>query len=158
MTSRLPYNPPIVTSGSADRPEAAGLIYGCAAYGAWDLLPIFWKAGSHIPAHEILAHRMFWSAITIGVIIGLQRRWSTVGPVLRSRRSLALLSVSTVVIAANWLLYIWAVNSGFILETSLGYFINPLLSVVIGIVFLKESLRRACSGWRLGFRRPGCSS
>ncbi len=131
-----------MTRGSTDRPEVAGLIYGCAAYGAWGLLPIFWKAGAHIPTHEILAHRMLWSAITIGVVISFQRRWSTLGPVLRSRRSLALLSVSTTVIAGNWLLYIWAVNAGFVLETSLGYFINPLLSVVLGIVFLKESLRR----------------
>lgn len=112
-----------------------------AAYALWGVLPMYWKALAAVPAREILCHRMVWSLVFTGVLIVLLRRVRSLGRLLRDRRSLGLFATAAVLLAGNWLLYIWAVNAGYVIEASLGYFINPLISVLFGVAFLKESLR-----------------
>jgi chloramphenicol-sensitive protein RarD len=120
-----------------------GLIYGAAAYGIWGLLPVYWKALQAVPAYEILAHRMAWSLLFLLLLTLIGRRWEWIRELL-ARPAAGLTFVCTGgVLALNWFVYIWAVNSARILETSLGYFINPLLYVVLGVIFLAERLRRA---------------
>lgn len=121
--------------------QRAGLGYGVAAYTMWGLLPLYWHLLDAAAPSEILAHRMAWSLPVALVILAVLRRWSWVGPLLRQPRRLALILLSASVISANWFLYIWAVNSGHVLEASLGYFINPLVSIAFGVLFLRERLR-----------------
>lgn len=115
-----------------------------AAFGAfliWGLLPVYWKSVQHVPAQEILCHRIVWSLLFTALILAAQRRWREVAAAVRSRKTILCLGASSILITANWGLYIWAVNAGFIVETSLGYYINPLVNVLLGFVFLRERLR-----------------
>ncbi|MFF2923127.1 EamA family transporter RarD [Streptomyces celluloflavus] len=121
--------------------QRTGLAYGFAAYTMWGLLPLYWHLLAAASPSEILAHRMAWSLPVAVVILAVLRRWSWIGPLLRQPRRLALILVCAVVISANWFLYIWAVNSGHVLEASLGYFINPLVSIAFGVLVLRERLR-----------------
>lgn len=118
-----------------------GIFYGVGAYLLWGLLPIFWKSLHHVPALEILAHRMVWSLAFVVVLLAAQGHWRWLMPVLRNGRVLLTFTVSALLLSLNWFIYIWAVNAGHIVETSLGYFINPLLNVLLGMLFLKERLR-----------------
>ncbi|MEO8100142.1 MAG: EamA family transporter RarD [Acidobacteriota bacterium] len=109
-----------------------------AAYVAWGLFPFYWKQVASVPALEVIAHRIFWSFVTLAVVLSWKRQWS----LLRNARSVVGLYVAaSALVSVNWFAYIWAVNSGFIVETSLGYFINPLVSVLLGVVFFRERLR-----------------
>ena len=119
-----------------------GVALGAGAYLAWELLPVYWKALRHVPAGEILAHRMVWSLGVVLALLTLQRRWGGIGAALRNRSVVLTFTASALLLSLNWFLYIWAVNSGYIVESSLGYFINPLVNVLLGIVFLRERLRR----------------
>ena len=119
-----------------------GLLYGAAAYGLWGLFPLYWPLLEPAGAVEILGHRVLWSAITISLVVTLMRRWGAVRAVWRDRRSRLLLTAAAVVISLNWSIYIYGVNSGRVVETSLGYFINPLVTVLMGVVVLSEKLRR----------------
>ncbi|WP_411141687.1 EamA family transporter RarD [Streptomyces sp. x-80] len=121
--------------------QRAGLAYGFAAYTMWGLLPLYWHLLDAASPSEILAHRMAWSLPVAVVILAALRRWSWIGPLLRQPRRLGMILVCAVVISANWFLYIWAVNSGHVLEASLGYFINPLVSIAFGVLVLRERLR-----------------
>ena len=118
-----------------------GIFYGVGAYLLWGLLPIFWKSLHHVPALEILAHRMVWSLAFVVILLAAQGHWRWLMPVLRNGRVLLTFTVSALLLSLNWFIYIWAVNAGHIVETSLGYFINPLLNVLLGMLFLKERLR-----------------
>jgi chloramphenicol-sensitive protein RarD len=118
-----------------------GLIYGAAAYGLWGLFPLYWPLLEPAGAVEILAHRVLWSAITISLVVTFLRRWPQVRGVWRDRRSRVLLISAALVISVNWSIYIYGVNSGRVVETSLGYFINPLVTVLMGVVVLSERLR-----------------
>lgn len=118
-----------------------GVFYGVGAYLLWGLLPIFWKSLHHVPALEILAHRMVWSLAFVVVLLAAQGHWRWLVPVLKNGRVLLTFTVSALLLSLNWFIYIWAVNAGHVVETSLGYFINPLLSVLLGTLFLKERLR-----------------
>jgi chloramphenicol-sensitive protein RarD len=118
-----------------------GLLYGAAAYGLWGLFPLYWPLLEPAGAVEILAHRVLWSAITISLVVTLLRRWPHVLAVWRRPRSRLLLVSAAVVISVNWSIYIYGVNSGRVVETSLGYFINPLVTVLMGVVVLSERLR-----------------
>ncbi|NTU79034.1 MAG: EamA family transporter RarD [Chloroflexales bacterium] len=118
-----------------------GVLYAAGAYTAWGLLPIFWKALHHVPALEILANRVVW-ALVVTLAVGATRgSWSWLGQALHSRRTLLIFASTALLLAVNWGLYIWAVNAGHVVETSLGYFINPLINVFLGVVFLRERLR-----------------
>jgi chloramphenicol-sensitive protein RarD len=118
-----------------------GIFYGAGAYLLWGLLPIFWKALHHVPALEILAHRMVWSLVFVVALLALQGHWRWLGATFRNWRVLLTFTLSALLLSLNWFIYIWAVNAGYIVETSLGYFINPLVNVLLGTLFLKERLR-----------------
>ncbi|OKK21051.1 protein rarD [Streptomyces sp. CB00455] len=126
----------------ADNEQRTGLLYGFGAYGMWGLVPLFWPLLKPSGAVEILAHRMVWSLAVVGVALLALRRWDWMRELLRQPRKLALTALAASVITVNWGLYIWAVNSGQVVEASLGYFINPLVSIAIGVLVLGERLRR----------------
>ncbi|GAA1531340.1 EamA family transporter RarD [Streptomyces albidochromogenes] len=123
--------------------QRSGLLYGIGAYGMWGLVPLFWPLLKPAGAMEILAHRMVWSLAVVGVVLVLVRRWAWVGELVRQPRKLGLIAVAASVITVNWGLYIWAVNNGQVVEASLGYFINPLVTIAMGVLLLKERLRPA---------------
>lgn len=118
-----------------------GILYGIGAYALWGLLPIYWKALQNVPAAEILANRMVWSLAFVLVVLALKKEWGWLRPSLHNPRILITYFITACILAANWFVYIWSVNHNFIVETSLGYFINPLVSVLLGVVFLHEKLR-----------------
>ncbi|MFF3317340.1 EamA family transporter RarD [Streptomyces sp. NPDC003035] len=109
----------------------------------WGLVPLFWPLLKPAGAVEILAHRMVWSLVVVGVALLALRRWGWIRELMRSPRKLGLITVAATVITVNWGLYIWAVNAGQVVESSLGYFINPLVTIALGVLFLKERLRPA---------------
>lgn len=111
-----------------------------SAFLAWGVFPIYWKALGPVPALQIMAHRLVWCFLLVMAWLVATRGPAWWKPLIQSRRLMRLLSASAVLIAANWWLYIWAVNSGHIVETSLGYFINPLVNVLLGVAVLKERL------------------
>ncbi len=108
----------------------------------WGVFPLYFHAVSAVPPLVILCHRIFWSSMFLGLVVSLRREWRSIGPVLGKRRNVLLLSAGGVLIALNWLLFIYSVVSQQILQASLGYFVNPLLSVALGMIFLREKLRR----------------
>jgi chloramphenicol-sensitive protein RarD len=131
-----------------------GVLYAAGAYTVWGLLPIFWKALQHVPALEILANRVAWAVLVALAIGAVRGGWAWLGPALRSPRVLLIFALSALLLAVNWGLYIWAVNAGNVVETSLGYFINPLVNVFFGVVFLRERLRVG-QGVAIGFALAG---
>ena len=131
-----------------------GNLSAAAAYVLWGLLPLYWKALVDVPALEILAHRMVWSLAVVLGLLALRRHWGWLGPALRNRRILLTYVTSALLLALNWYLYIWAVNANHIVETSLGYFINPLVNVLLGVLFLKERLRLG-QGLAIGIAAAG---
>lgn len=117
------------------------MLFAVAAYTMWGIAPIYFKALTHIPAAEILMHRVIWSvAVLVVLIVGL-KHLGKVRTALKSKRVVATLLLAGFLLAGNWLLFIWAVNNNFMLEASLGYFINPLINVFLGRLFLGEQLR-----------------
>jgi chloramphenicol-sensitive protein RarD len=122
------------------RERRAGLAYGLAAYGAWGVFPIYLKAVRTVPVLEVLCHRVVWALVILLVLTGVRGELRAVADALRQRRALLVLSGSTVFIALNWLVYIYSVTHDRILESSLGYYINPLISVLLGVVLLRERL------------------
>lgn len=119
-----------------------GILYGIGAYMLWGFFPIYWKLLHHVPALELLGHRIVWSFLFLIGIIFVTRQ----GADLRNRlnaRTVGIYLIAALLIGGNWWTYVWAVNAGHIVETSLGYFINPLVSVVLGLVILHEKLRPA---------------
>lgn len=121
---------------------SAGSAYAVLAYGAWGLLPIYWKFFQQSSAIEVLCHRMIWSLVFLSGILIVQQRQAEVRALLKSPRSLYLLMLTAALLTCNWGLYIYGVNSDRVVETSLGYFINPLVTVLLGFVFLRERLQR----------------
>ena len=119
-----------------------GLVYAASAFLIWGLSPVYWKALGAVPALEITMHRVVWSFFFLMGLILLQRRWPEFAVVLKNGRMLLTLLSTAILVSANWLLYIWAVNNNYMLQASLGYYINPLVNVVLGLLFLRERLRR----------------
>ncbi|MBX3560266.1 MAG: EamA family transporter RarD [Sphingomonas sp.] len=124
------------------RQRRAGLMFGVGAYLLWGVMPLYFKALTHVGPVEIVAHRILWSLVFLGALIALWRRWPAVRAALANRRAMLLLAVTSVLIAVNWLVYIYAVVSGHVLEGSLGYYLNPLVNILLGVVILKERLSR----------------
>lgn len=118
-----------------------GLLNAFAAYGMWGLVPLFWPLLEPAGSVEILAHRMVWSLAFVGIALLVLGRWSWATDLLRQPRRLALVTVAAATITVNWGVYIWAVNNEQVVEASLGYFINPLVTIAIGVLLLKERLR-----------------
>jgi chloramphenicol-sensitive protein RarD len=119
-----------------------GFLLGVAAYSLWGAFPLYWPLLEPAGAVEILAHRVLWSAVTMGLAVVLLRQTGEVLAVVRDRRAFRILAFAAVVISVNWATYIWGVNNGRVIEASLGYFINPLVTVLMGVFILGERLRR----------------
>jgi chloramphenicol-sensitive protein RarD len=117
-----------------------GLLYGVAAYGIWGLFPLYWPLLKPAGAVEILAHRIMWSLVAVLAVLAVRRRWAWIRAL--TLRKVGLLAGAAVLISTNWVTYIFAVNSGQTIESSLGYFITPLISVLLGVVVFRETLRR----------------
>src|ERR1043166_2291289 len=122
--------------------ETLGLVAGVACFATWGLIPVYWKLIASVPATEILAHRFVWTTIFLSSLLTWQRRWSEVVANVRSRRALIYCLTGGIAIATDWFLFIWAVNIGHVVETSLGYFMTPLMNVLFGALFLRERLTR----------------
>ena len=120
-----------------------GTIAAASAYVLWGLLPLFWHALHTVPALEILAHRMVWSLLVVLALLAARRDWRWLGTVWHDRRVVVTFAASALLLTLNWWVYIWAVNAGHVVETSLGYFINPLVNVLLGVLVLHEHLRGA---------------
>lgn len=118
-----------------------GIWYGVAAYAMWGFFPIYWKLLHEVPAIQLLGHRIAWSFLLLMAFIFITRQWDEFRAVAFNRKTLGIYAIAGVLLSLNWLIYVWGVNAGFIVETSLGYFINPLLSVLFGVIFLREKLR-----------------
>jgi chloramphenicol-sensitive protein RarD len=119
-----------------------GMLYAAAAYVLWGLFPIYFKALQGIPALEILVNRIVWALLFLVLILAWRKQWRWIGKVLRQPRVLAGFTASAILLACNWLVYIWAVNNGRVVDASLGYFITPLVNVLLGFLLLHERLRR----------------
>ena len=122
------------------RQTVAGALFALAAFGLWGINPVYFKAVDHIPELEVLAHRVVWTVALLAALVTATGGWTTVARALRDRQTLAMLGLSAALISANWFIYIWAVVAERVLETSLGYFINPLISVLLGVLVLRERL------------------
>jgi chloramphenicol-sensitive protein RarD len=119
-----------------------GFLLGVAAYGIWGLFPLYWPLLEPAGAVEILAHRILWSCLTMGVLVLALRRTGVVRSIARNGRTRSILALAACLITLNWAVYIWGVNNGHVVETSLGYFINPLVTVLMGVFIFGERLRR----------------
>jgi chloramphenicol-sensitive protein RarD len=121
--------------------QRLGVVYGLGAFGAWGLLPLYFKAVVTVPPMEVLAHRIVWSLVLLGIVTALRGGTRELAVLFRDARVRLTLVATTCLIALNWGLFIWAIANERLLEASLGYFINPLVSVALGFVFLRERLR-----------------
>jgi chloramphenicol-sensitive protein RarD len=131
-------------SGGGDPQHTSAFIAAVASFATWGLVPIYWKLLSRVPALEILAHRFVWTIVFLGLLLSWQERWREVIGNLRRRRSSLFCLGSGIMVGLNWLLFIWAVNIGHVLETSLGYFMTPIVNVLLGAFILRERL----SAWQ----------
>jgi chloramphenicol-sensitive protein RarD len=146
LVADVPVAPGLAVDGTAARERVrAGVLYGVAAYGLWGVFPLYFRAIRQVPPLEIVCHRVIWSLAFLLVLMSLRGGWRATRAALRSRRNVVTLGATTLLIAGNWLVFIWAVAHDHVLEASLGYFINPLVNVLLGFVFLRERLRR----WQL---------
>ena len=121
--------------------ERRGMWFAIACYAIWGIFPLYFRLLAPVPAIDILAHRVIWSLGFLVILLTVRQEWRWLGPALHSRRTLGLYALAGVVLAVNWYTYIWAVNAGFVIESSLGYFINPLVSVLLGVIVMRERLR-----------------
>lgn len=118
-----------------------GVLYALGAYLMWGAFPVYFKAVGAVGSLEVLAHRMLWSLVFMAVLLTVVRRWQWLRAFVQTPRRLGFFALSATLVSVNWLLYIWAVNAGHVVDASLGYFINPLVNVLIGALFLHERLR-----------------
>lgn len=119
-----------------------GILYATLAFFCWGLFPLYFHALGEVKPIEILAHRMLWSLLFLSIVLTVRGQWRWLPEVLRKPRVVASFVASAVLLTANWFVYIWAVNNGHVIDASLGYFINPLVNVLLGLLVLKEKLRR----------------
>ncbi|EBP3365193.1 EamA family transporter RarD [Salmonella enterica subsp. enterica] len=119
-----------------------GVLLALAAYFIWGIAPAYFKLIYYVPADEILTHRVIWSFFFMVALLSVSRQWRQVKKLLKTPKKIFLLALSAVLVGGNWLLFIWAVNNHHMLEASLGYFINPLVNILLGMIFLGERFRR----------------
>jgi len=122
--------------------ELQGTLFAAAAFGLWGFLPVYWKLLSHIPAAETLSHRIIWSFLFTAGFLFFTGRGQSLHALFRDRRRMGLIALGAFFVSINWLVYIWAVNHSRIVEASLGYYINPLISFLIGVIVLGEAADR----------------
>ncbi len=135
-------NAPTTAPALDHRRARIGLACGLIAYAAWGVLPVYFKALEGVSAVLIVAHRIVWSLLALAVLVSLLKGWGAVRSALRNRKALVTLTVSAALIGVNWLLYVYAINSGHILAGSLGYYLNPLANILLGRFFLGEALSK----------------
>jgi chloramphenicol-sensitive protein RarD len=126
----------------SDKSVKAGVIFAIAAYSMWGVAPLYFKLLTHVPALEIVMHRIVWSVMVLCLLLVARRKFSQVLIAIRNPKIITTLSISGLLLAVNWLIFIWAVNNDRMLDASLGYFINPLFNVLLARLFLQESLTR----------------
>jgi chloramphenicol-sensitive protein RarD len=117
------------------------VLCGASAFAIWGLSPIYWKQLSMVPAEEILMHRVIWSLVFLILVVSIQNAWQELWKAFRNWQHLGILLLSTAILGSNWFVFVWAVNNDRVLDTSLGYYINPLVVMGMGMVFFKERLR-----------------
>ncbi len=122
---------------------SSGVLSAALAFILWGIFPLYFRQVSDIPAPEILAHRVLWSLVFLLMLLAARRQWGWLKPLLRSPKVLGAFAASALVLSSNWLIYIWAINSNHVIDASLGYFITPLVNVLLGCTVLHEKLRRA---------------
>jgi chloramphenicol-sensitive protein RarD len=118
-----------------------GTLYAALAFLIWGLFPLYFHAIDEVPATQILIHRVLWSLLFLAIVLAVRRQWAWLPAVLRQPRLVGTFVASAFLLAGNWFVYIWAVNNGHVIDASLGYFINPLVNVMLGYVFIKERMR-----------------
>jgi chloramphenicol-sensitive protein RarD len=121
-------------------PRAEGVLFAVIAYGVWGLAPIYFKWLDFARADEVIVHRIVWSLVLLLLVVAVRGAWGTLAAIVRSRRQLRFLFASGALVAGNWLVFVWALQNERMIEASLGYYINPLVSVLLGVVFLRERL------------------
>jgi len=122
--------------------QLSGILFGLAAFAAWGFLPVYWKQLHDVAPFEILCHRIIWSCVFLCLIISVQKRWQEVRQITQDSANLAKLCCSGLLIGFNWFIYIWAVNTEHVVETSLGYYITPMVNVLLGFLLLGEKFNR----------------
>jgi chloramphenicol-sensitive protein RarD len=127
---------------SGDDRARQGVLFGLAAYLSWGFLPVYFKQLHGVLPTEVVAERVLWSVLLLAALIAAARRWERLRAAIANPQALKILTASALLIGANWLIYIWAISANHVLETSLGYFLNPLVNVVMGVLLLKERLTR----------------
>ncbi|NRF94312.1 EamA family transporter RarD [Paenibacillus frigoriresistens] len=121
-----------------------GLWYAILAYIAWGLLPVYWRSFGSLLAGEILSHRVIWSFIFMAILLLIGKsRWKEFREMVTNRKALLQIGISSILISSNWLIFIWAVNNGHVIETSLGYYITPLINIMLAVLFLREKPSRS---------------
>ncbi len=135
-------NAPAPIAQSEHQRARIGLYCGLAAYTAWGVLPVYFKALAGVPPSIIVAHRIVWSLVALAVLVTVMKGWPAVREAARNRRALGTLAITATLIAVNWLLYVYAINSGHVLAGSLGYYLNPLANIVLARFFLGEALSK----------------
>ncbi len=131
---------PQAANNAAESHPRSGFLFGLAAYGLWGVLPLYFRALRHIPAIDIVAHRVLWSLPFLAALIAFAKGWNNVREAVGRPRTLGVLALTALLIGGNWLLYVYAVTSGHILAASFGYYLNPLANVLLGRFVLKERL------------------
>lgn len=131
-----------------------GILYATACYTAWGLFPIYFKSINDIPAMEILFHRMLWALLFLVMVLAWRQQWSWIPALFKNPKLIAGFASSAILLSTNWFIYIWAVNHGHIIDASLGYFITPLVNVLLGYVFLHERMR-PIQWWAVGLAASG---
>jgi chloramphenicol-sensitive protein RarD len=120
----------------------SGVVFASLAFVCWGLFPLYFRIVTSVPPGEVLAHRILWCLLFLGVVLGWRRQWAWLSQVLRTPRVLGAFAASALLIAANWLTYIWSIGNGHVVDASLGYFITPLVNVLLGTTLLHERPRR----------------
>lgn len=131
-----------VNTSNSKQEILSGVVCASSAFLIWGLSPIYWKVLHNIPAFEIIMHRVIWSFLFLLIILVFHRHWNEFTAVIKKPQTILILLLTTVLLGFNWFIYIWAVNNEHILQASLGYFINPLINVLLGMIFLRERFRR----------------
>ncbi len=127
---------------AAHRRSRQGVIYGVLSYGTWGLVPLYFKAVERVAPVEVVAQRVFWTCLLLGILLTLVRRWGALRRALRRPKTRWALAATAALLAVNWLTYIYAVSTNRVVEASLGYFLNPLVNVLLGVILLHERLRK----------------
>lgn len=119
-----------------------GIIYAALAFLSWGLFPLYFHALNAVPATQILAHRVLWSLLFLVIVLAVRRQWAWLPAIIRRPKVVAFFVASALLLSVNWLIYIWSVNHGHVIDASLGYFINPLVNIMLGYLVLGERMRR----------------